>query len=124
MKLSAILLLLAATVFGIEVAVAAPEKSGYRIPFKLAVGKKIFAKSCVSCHGADLNGSDKGPTLIHKYYEPGHHSDQSFYRAVASGVKQHHWNFGDMPAVAEVTPRDTKKIIDYVRWVQRQNGIH
>ena len=28
-----------------------------------AAGKTLFAKHCATCHGADLKGSDKGPTV-------------------------------------------------------------
>lgn len=103
--------------------IAASGSKAERMPFRLAIGKKRFEQSCASCHGQQVMGSDKGPPLIHKYYEPNHHGDASFFRAVSSGVKQHHWRFGDMPAVSGVSPRDTQQIINYVRWLQQQKGI-
>jgi len=103
--------------------IAASGNKAERMPFRLGIGKKRFEQNCASCHGQQAVGSDKGPTLIHKYYEPNHHGDAAFFRAVASGVKQHHWRFGNMPAVSGVTPRDVQQIINYVRWLQQQKGI-
>lgn len=88
------------------------------------MGKGLFEKHCSSCHGNGGFGVDKkGPPLMHKYYEPSHHGDASFYRASLNGVKAHHWNFGDMKPVPRITRRDVSKIVSYVRWLQRENGI-
>jgi hypothetical protein len=57
-------------------------------------------------------------------YVPSHHSDASFYLAVKRGVPAHHWNFGNMPALPHVTEAEVTQIIAYVRWLQRQAGIH
>ena len=88
------------------------------------LGKNIFELKCKSCHGINAAGRHKiGPPLVHKIYEPSHHSDQSFYRAVALGVKSHHWPLGNMAAVEGLTKGDVKAIISYVRELQRENGI-
>lgn len=86
-------------------------------------GQKLFAANCASCHGADAGGTGQGPPLIHIYYEPNHHPDAAFYSAVAIGTRQHHWKFGNMPAVKDVNQDDVTKIIAFVRAVQRANGI-
>ncbi|SLN52417.1 Cytochrome c [Roseovarius litorisediminis] len=89
-----------------------------------AEGADIFKSKCATCHGANAGGVDgKGPPLVHKYYEPGHHGDMAFVLAARQGVRRHHWNFGDMPAVAGVTDADIAAIIAYVRQVQKANGI-
>ncbi len=88
------------------------------------LGKNIFELKCQSCHGINAAGRHEiGPPLVHKIYEPNHHSDQSFYRAVALGVKSHHWPFGNMAAVEGLTKGDVKAIISYVRELQKENGI-
>ena len=88
------------------------------------LGKNIFELKCQSCHGINAAGRHEiGPPLVHKIYEPSHHSDQSFYRAVALGVKSHHWPFGNMAAVEGLTKDDVKAIISYVRELQQENGI-
>ena len=86
-------------------------------------GKTAFDTNCTECHGANALGSDKGPPLIHDIYQPGHHGDQSFRLAPVRGVSAHHWPFGDMPPMPQVTDDDMTGIIAYIREVQRANGI-
>ena len=86
-------------------------------------GQELFDANCALCHGAQAAGTTQGPTLIDRIYHPGHHSDFSFRRAVAQGVRQHHWTFGDMLPVATVTADEIEQIICYVRELQREAGI-
>ncbi|SDU02505.1 cytochrome c [Stappia sp. ES.058] len=89
-----------------------------------AAGEELFAKTCATCHGVNAAGrAGQGPPLVHVIYEPGHHADGAFYLAVAQGVRQHHWTFGNMPAVAGVSSEDISRIVAYVRTLQRANGI-
>lgn len=87
-------------------------------------GRLAFNTMCAECHGRDALGGDGGPPLVHKIYEPSHHADGAFYRAVQAGVQQHHWGFGNMPPQHEVSQAQVADIIDYVRAAQRQNGIN
>ena len=87
-------------------------------------GRKSFAENCAACHGQNAAGQEgAGPPLVHIIYEPGHHGDESFQRAVAFGVRAHHWRFGDMPPVEGLTRSDVAGIIAYIRELQRANGI-
>ena len=88
-----------------------------------ARGADLFAAHCASCHGTGALGSDQGPPLIHRIYEPSHHSDLAFYRAVALGVHQHHWDFGAMPPIPGVSGEDAAHIIAWIRREQRAAGI-
>jgi cytochrome c5 len=94
-----------------------------QIPFHLGKGQMLYEKYCSSCHGAELNGSDKGPPLIHPFYKPSHHGDKSFYRAALQGARQHHWEFGDMPAVAGMTSKKMDSLVPYVRYYQQQKKL-
>lgn len=87
------------------------------------MGKKGFDDNCAACHGANATGTDVGPPLIHTYYNPGHHGDGAFQVAVAQGVRQHHWNFGNMPRQPQVSRDQARMIIRYVREMQAANGI-
>ena len=88
------------------------------------LGRKIYEANCASCHGRNAAGQDGvAPPLVHIIYEPGHHGDESFQRAVARGVRAHHWRFGDMPPVEGLTRRDVAAVVAYVRELQRANGI-
>ncbi|MDP6342692.1 MAG: cytochrome c [Alphaproteobacteria bacterium] len=99
--------------------VTVPELSGLA-----KAGQKVFEANCVQCHGNHGSGGDKGPPLIHRIYEPSHHGDESFRRAAAVGVRQHHWRFGDMPPQPQVKHLEIQAIVQYIREVQRANGIH
>jgi len=87
------------------------------------VGARAFGQNCAACHGKGGGGTDQGPPLIHSIYNPGHHSDQAFFLAAQNGVRSHHWNFGNMPALRHVSARVMSDIVTYIREVQRANGI-
>ncbi len=106
------------------------KKPGTSVAVKLPVlsstaagGQAIFKTNCSQCHGPNAGGTTQGPPLIHKYYEPNHHADGAFYRAAATGVRAHHWRFGNMPPIRTVTTQDVSKIIVFIRDVQKANGV-
>lgn len=86
-------------------------------------GAEVYAVSCASCHGADLRGTDKGPSHLSIVYEPNHHTDDSFRSAIANGAPQHHWNFGDMEPVEGLSDDDVEAVIAYVRAEQERQGF-
>ena len=89
------------------------------------IGKIGFEAKCAACHGENAVGKDGiAPPLVHKVYEPSHHGDESFQRAVALGVQAHHWRFGNMPAIEGLTRGDVTMIVSYIRELQRTNGIN
>ena len=89
------------------------------------IGKLGFEAKCLVCHGVNAAGQDGvAPPLVHIIYEPSHHGDESFQRAVAMGVRGHHWPFGDMPPVGGVTRADVTMITVYIRELQLANGIN
>ncbi len=89
------------------------------------LGRKGFEAVCASCHGVNAAGKDGfGPPLVHKIYEPNHHGDEAFQMAVARGVPAHHWRFGDMPPQQGLSRQDVAYITEYIRELQRANGIN
>lgn len=94
------------------------------VPADVQAGESKFSANCAACHGIRGVGTKQGPPLVHKIYEPNHHADIAFHRAVENGVRAHHWEFGNMPKIEGVTPADADQIIRYVRWLQREAGIH
>ncbi|VAW10386.1 Cytochrome c family protein [hydrothermal vent metagenome] len=102
---------------GVTVNVKVPNFSSVAL-----AGEPLFNANCAACHGANAGGSDKAPPLIHTTYNPGHHADEAFFRAVENGVRAHHWKFGNMPRM-DVPRPDIAKIIAYVRELQQANGI-
>ncbi len=90
-----------------------------------ALGKNIFEAKCSECHGENAAGRNGvAPPLVHKIYEPSHHSDMAFVLAAQNGVRAHHWNFGNMPKIEGLTQGDVKMVAAYVRELQRANGIN
>ena len=93
------------------------------VPAGLADGERLFNDNCARCHGTRAAGTDAGPPLVDIVYEPNHHADIAFQRAVALGVPAHHWRFGNMPPVPGVDEAAVERITAYVRWLQRRAGI-
>ena len=88
------------------------------------MGQRAFNATCAACHGTNATGKmGFGPPLVHKIYEPSHHADMAFVMAVQTGVRAHHWPFGDMPAQPGLTSAEIGAIIGYIRELQRANGI-
>ncbi len=86
-------------------------------------GEQLFNQTCAACHGVRGTGTQTGPPLVNKIYEPSHHSDAAFLLAVRNGSVQHHWRFGNMPAQPTMTDSETREITLYVRALQREAGI-
>ena len=86
-------------------------------------GRGYFDEKCSTCHGKLAAGTEQGPPFINAIYNPGHHPDEAFMRAPRTGVRAHHWNFGDMPPVEDVTDAQLRAIVAYVRELQQANGI-
>lgn len=101
----------------------APKNAAAPVPAEFQAGEAKFKANCAVCHGVGGMGTKQGPPLVHKIYEPNHHGDAAFQRAAATGVRAHHWEFGNMPKIETVTPEDVDQIIKYVRWLQQQAGI-
>jgi mono/diheme cytochrome c family protein len=87
-------------------------------------GQRLFQVKCAACHGLDGRGTEKGPPLVNPIYRPGHHDDLSVHLAIKNGTRQHHWNFGNMDPVEDVTPENAADIISYVRKEQRAAGVN
>ena len=103
---------------GAHVSVTVPTLTGIALN-----GETLFQSKCISCHGQNAAGSNSGPPLVHKIYEPGHHGDSAFYSAVARGVRAHHWQYGNMPPVRGLSTQDIRSIVAFVRALQVENGI-
>ena len=86
-------------------------------------GQVAFQRHCGSCHGEVAQGTATGPPLVHVIYRPGHHADIAFELAVRRGAPAHHWRFGDMPPQPTVPDGEVGPITQFVRELQRANGI-
>jgi mono/diheme cytochrome c family protein len=93
------------------------------VPPALVEGERRYNPTCGPCHGSLATGSDAGPPLVHRIYEPSHHSDAAFRLAVTRGVRAHHWSFGNMPPIPEMDSTAIAGVTAYVRWLQQKAGI-
>ncbi len=121
-RMSVALVLLA---FAVGIAACGGGEEGVEVPsgpFDATTGEGLYAQACATCHGVDLRGTEHGPPFLHPYYEPGHHPDAAFLAAAMAGVRAHHWDFGNMPAIEGITEEQVRAIVDYVREQQRAAG--
>ena len=88
-----------------------------------ADGATIYQARCASCHSEDLRGTNKGPSQLSIVYEPNHHGDDSYRSAIRNGAPQHHWGFGNMPAVEDITDDQIEQVIAYIRTQQQELGF-
>lgn len=96
-----------------------------RVTADLKEGENLFNEKCASCHGQNAVGKEGvAPPLVHKIYQPGHHADGAFLIAAKYGARQHHWRFGSMPPVRDISEAEVTRIVAYVRALQRANGIN
>ncbi|SDX85468.1 c-type cytochrome [Tritonibacter mobilis] len=88
------------------------------------IGKRAFEVKCAVCHGQSAAGKNGvAPPLVHSIYRPGHHADAAFLIAARNGVRAHHWKFGSMPPVEDITEGEVRLVTQYIRELQRANGI-
>ena len=48
----------------------------------------------------------------------------NFVSAIRNGVRSHHWSFGDMAPVENISDDEILKVIGYIRFIQRANDIY
>lgn len=88
-----------------------------------AAGAELYQTNCASCHGADLRGTEQGPSHLSIVYEPNHHGDDAFRSAILNGAQQHHWNFGDMAAIPGLDDDEINDVIAFIRSEQERLGF-
>ncbi len=92
-------------------------------PVLVAEGDVLYQAKCAACHGVDLRGTAAGPPHLSVIYNPEHHGDGAFAVAVVNGVKAHHFDFGSMPPIPNVSEDDFIRILAYIRETQRTEGF-
>jgi mono/diheme cytochrome c family protein len=78
-------------------------------------GEAIYGGSCAQCHGADLRGTERGPSLLEPIYGPDQLSDAEFADAIRNGVDEERWDFGPMPANGAISDAQIEAILAFVR---------
>ena len=83
-------------------------------------GQAIYGANCAQCHGGDLAGTDRGPSLFEPISGPAQLTDDEFADVVRNGVDEERWEFGPMPGNGAITDEQIDAILTYVR--ARQAG--
>ncbi|HUS42718.1 MAG TPA: cytochrome c [Ilumatobacteraceae bacterium] len=78
-------------------------------------GEVIYGANCAQCHGGDLAGTDRGPSLLEPIYGPDQLSDDQFADSIRNGVDEERWEFGPMPANGAITDEQIEAILTFVR---------
>jgi mono/diheme cytochrome c family protein len=78
-------------------------------------GEAIYGANCAQCHGGDLAGTERGPSLLLPIYGPDQLSDVEFADAIRNGVEERLWEFGPMPANKAITDEQIDAILTFVR---------
>ena len=78
-------------------------------------GEAIYGANCAQCHGDDLVGTDRGPSLLEPIYGPDQLSDADVVAAIRNGVDEELWEFGPMPANGAITDTQIEAIVAFVR---------
>ncbi len=82
-------------------------------------GEAVYGANCAQCHGADLAGTERGPSLLEPIYAPDQLSDEQFAAAIHDGVDEERWEFGPMPANGSISDEQIEAILTFVRAEQR-----
>lgn len=117
------LAVLAGCASGGSTAAPDPGPVGSASPNLLEAGSAVYAARCAICHGADLRGTERGPSQLSEVYKPGHHPDASYRTAIERGAPAHHFDFGDMPPVPGLSPAEVDAVIAYIRAEQVRQGF-
>jgi mono/diheme cytochrome c family protein len=88
----------------------------------LGVGRVLYQVNCSACHGVDGLGTASGPALIDPSKGPDQTPDSAFVIAVTEGVDKD-GAFTAMAPVEGLSHGDIQQITNYVRELQRGNGI-
>ena len=78
-------------------------------------GEATYGANCAQCHGGDLSGTDRGPSLLDPVYGPDQLTDAEFADAIRNGVEEQLWEFGPMPANGAIGDAQIDAIIEFVR---------
>jgi mono/diheme cytochrome c family protein len=87
---------------------------------QLQLGEGVYGASCAQCHGGDLGGTERGPSLLDPAYGPTQLADAGFVTAIRNGVEQRLWEFGPMPGNPGLGDEQIDAVIAFVR--SRQAG--
>jgi mono/diheme cytochrome c family protein len=78
-------------------------------------GERTFAANCAQCHGGDLTGTERGPSLLLEVYGPDELTDADIADAIRNGAEQRLFEFGPMAGNGALADEQIDEIIAFVR---------
>ena len=84
-------------------------------------GEAVYGANCAQCHGGDLAGTERGPSLLEPIYGPDQLSDAEVADAIRNGVDEDLWEFGPMPGNGAISDAQIEAILAFVR--AEQTGV-
>ena len=78
-------------------------------------GERVYAANCAQCHGDDLGGTERGPSLLLDAYGPGQLTDAAMADAIRNGVEQRLFEFGPMAGNGALGDEQIDAVIAVVR---------
>lgn len=112
MRLAVASVVTALAVIGAACGQDASESAGDR-------GSGLYEANCSACHGDDLAGTSRGPSLLDDRYRPDQLSDAEIRSAIRNGVEPSGDEFDAMPGNAVLRDAQVNEIIAFVRAEQR-----
>ncbi len=85
-------------------------------------GAPAYDHFCSHCHGSEGQGGDRGPPLVHPLYDIGGRTDLMYFTAIRRGAAEKHWEFGPMPPVRNITPRQASAVVGFIAELQAFNA--
>ena len=77
-------------------------------------GEAFSVANCALCHGGNLTGSDRGPSLLDPIYGRDQLTDAEFAAAGRNRVEERLWDFGDMPGNDSCSDAQVAAVIAFV----------
>lgn len=84
-------------------------------------GERIYVANCAQCHGGDLAGTERGPSLLLAVYGPDELADADIADAIRNGAEQRLFEFGPMAGNGALGDEQVDAIIAFVR--AEQSGV-
>lgn len=84
-------------------------------------GERIYAANCAQCHGADLTGNERGPSLLLEVYGSDELADADIADAIRNGAEQRLFEFGPMAGNGALSDQQIDAVVAFVR--AEQSGV-
>ena len=86
-------------------------------------GEAVYGANCAQCHGEDLAGTERGPSLLAAVYRPSELPDAAVADAIRNGVDARLWDYGPMPANGALSDAQIDAVVQFLRAEQEPAGV-